>query len=210
MSTRDEKAEATREQLLGVARELFAAHGYAGVGTELIVTRAGLTRGALYHHFRDKHDLFRAVYERLEQELVDGIAAKVSGVADPAVMLSSGLRAFLDACGDPVVSRIALVEAPTVLGWAAWREVGERFGLGLVVATLQNAMAAGAVRPQPARALAHVLMGALCEAAQVIANADDPDLARREIESALLNLLGGLAGPAPDRERESPRTRRGK
>src|SRR5919204_3711615 len=95
---RSQRAEATREELLRVARELFAERGYADVGTEEIVRAAGVTRGALYHHFRDKRDLFREVHEALERELVERIGASMQGTDDPLELIELGLRAFLDAC----------------------------------------------------------------------------------------------------------------
>src|SRR5437868_6945528 len=105
---RPERGEATRAALLDAGRALFAERGYAGVGTEEVVRRAGVTRGALYHHFRDKRDLFRAVYEQTEAEIVAAIGARMGGAPDPMAMLTEGVRAFLDACCDPVMMRIGL------------------------------------------------------------------------------------------------------
>jgi len=185
-------AAATRAALLRVGRELFAQRGYTGVGTEEIVARAGVTRGALYHHFADKRDLFRAVHEELEQALVTDIGERIGGIEDPWELMLAGVRAFLDACTDPAIMQISLIDAPAVLGWAQWREIDERYGLGLVMAGLQGAMDAGSLRPQPVKPLAHLMLGALGEAAMVIANADDPEAARREGEPSLLGLLDGL------------------
>jgi AcrR family transcriptional regulator len=189
-----EQTEATRSALLAVARELFAQRGYAGVGTEEIVEQAGVTRGALYHHFRDKKDLFRAVHEQLEGELAEAITRHVAdGPADdPIGLLSMGVRGFLDHCIDPALARIALVDAPSVLGWQEWRSVDEKHGLGLVMAGLGSAMAAGAIREQPLKPLAHLILGALGEAGMLIANADDPKATRETVEPALLALLDGL------------------
>ncbi|HTK62700.1 MAG TPA: TetR/AcrR family transcriptional regulator [Pseudonocardia sp.] len=195
MSTRDERADATREALLRVARELFGTHGYAGVGTELIVERAGVTRGALYHHFDGKRELLRAVYEQYEAEVVAGIAAQMTaaqGATDPLALLRGGLAAFLDICTDRPFIQIALLDAPTVLGWAAWRDIAERYGLGLISAGLQAAMDAGQLRPQPIRPLAHIMSGAIDEAAMYIANAEDPAAARLEIEPVLMTIIDGL------------------
>lgn len=189
---RERDALATRESLVAAAAKLFTARGYAEVGTEQVVAAARVTRGALYHHFTDKRDLFRAVHERVEQQLVEGIAAKMDGVADPWEVLLTGTRAFLDACDDPAVKQIALVDAPAVLGWREWREVDERYGLGLMKAALGAAMQAGALRQVPLEALAHLMLGALAEAAFVIANADDPAAARADAEEALFALLEGL------------------
>jgi AcrR family transcriptional regulator len=192
MSIREERAGATRAQLLAAALPLFAERGYASVGTEDVVRAAGLTRGALYHHFADKKALFAAVFEQLEQELVTSLGATMAASrdgADPVSWLAAGMGSFLDACAQPAVLRISLLDAPTVLGWARWREVDERYGLGMVTVALEYAMAAGALRPQP---LAHLLLAALGEAAQLIAHADQPAQARADVQPALLSILHGL------------------
>ena len=186
------RGDATRDALLGAARELFAERGYAAVGTEEIVGRAGVTRGALYHHFTDKRDLFRAVHEELEQALVADIGARIAGTDDPWELMVKGVGAFLDACTEPAVMRISLLDAPAVLGWEQWREIDARHGLGLVSFALQNAMDRGLLAPQPVSPLAHLLMGAMSEAAMVIANSEDPEAARHEVERPLLALLEGL------------------
>jgi AcrR family transcriptional regulator len=186
------RGDVTRDALLRAAHELFAERGYAGVGTEEIVARAGVTRGALYHHFADKRDLFRAVHEQLEQRLVADIGERIGGIEDAWELIVTGVRAFLDSCTDPAVRRIALLDAPAVLGWAEWREIDERYGLGLVSFGLQNAMDHGVLAPRPVRPLAHLLMGAMAEAAMVIANAANPAAARNEVEAPLLALLEGL------------------
>jgi AcrR family transcriptional regulator len=174
------------------ARELFTEKGYAGVGTEEIVARAGVTRGALYHHFEDKRDLFRAVHEELEEDLIASIGEQISGIEDPWDLIVTGVRAFLDACVDPALMRISLNDAPSVLGWTEWREIDARYGLGLVTFGLQNAMDRGIFVRRDVRPLAHLLIGAMTEAAMVIANAEDHAAARREVEPPLLALLEGL------------------
>lgn len=186
------QSEATRARLLAAARPLFAERGYADVGTEEVVRAAGVTRGALYHQFRDKRDLFRAVFEELEGELMQRVGALAAGAEDPVTALRRGIAGWLSACEDPVVLRIVLQDAPGVLGWEEWRAIGERYGLGLVVASLQGAMDAGAIRRQPVRVLAHVVVGALDEAALYIARADDAAAARREAEEVLDGLVDGM------------------
>jgi AcrR family transcriptional regulator len=190
------RGEDTRGELLRAARELFAERGYAGVGTEEIVRRADVTRGALYHHFEDKKDLFRAVHEGLEAELAQTIGAQLAaGDATNALdLLRTGVRTFLDACTDPDLARIVLVDAPSVLGWQEWREIDERYGLGLVTAGLEAAMEAGDIARQPVKPLAHLLLGAMGEAGMLIANAEDPIATRQDVEPALVSLLEGLHG----------------
>jgi len=194
MSLKAEQAEATRAALIGAARPLFAERGYANVGTEEIVRAARVTRGALYHHFAGKDELFLAVFEVVERELTERIAlqaAERSG-GDPLELLRAGASAFLDSTLEPEAQRIVLLDAPAVLGWDVWREVGERYGLGLVIATLEAAMDAGAIARRPVRPLAHILLGALDEAAMLVARADDDGTTRREVGETVEALLDGL------------------
>ncbi len=189
---REEQAAATRTELLRAARELFAARGYADVGTEEIVRAAHLTRGALYHHFADKRDLFRAVHAQLAEELLGQIVAQTAGSADAWEALVRGMRAFLDLCEDPAVIRISHLDAPAVLGWAEWREVDAAHWLGVLTMALGEAMDAGLLRSGDVQPLAHMLMGAMVEASMMIANAADPAATRAEVEGPLLALLEGL------------------
>jgi AcrR family transcriptional regulator len=190
-----EQAEATRAKLVRVARDLFARRGYAGVGTEEIVRRAKVTRGALYHHFRDKKDLFRAVHEQFEKELVESLGERIAGIQDARELLDTGVRSFLDACTDPALAQISLIDAPSVLGWVEWREIDARYGMGLVRLGLEAAMEQGVIPRQDPEPLAHLLLAALGEAALLIANADEPQRARREVEGPLLALLEGIQTP---------------
>lgn len=146
----------------------------------------------MYHHFRDKTDLFRAVFEQIEQELSEHITAAAARGRDPMTQIHCGIDAFLDRCLDPDVQRIALLEAPSVLGWETWQEIDERYAFGLVTAGLQAAMESGAIDRQPLEPLAHVLMGALTQAGMTLARADDPQRERRRIGKALRSVIGGL------------------
>ena len=195
--TQAQRSEATRSALVKAARRLFAKRGYAAVGTEEIVRAAGVTRGALYHEFRDKRELFAAVFELLESELAHrtAAAAGASGATDPLVELRVGAEAWLDACTEPEIQRIVLLDGPAVLGWERWREIGSRYGRGLVEAVLQAAIDAGRLQPQPVRPLAHVLMGAVDEAALYVATAEDPKTARVEVGAVLDRLLAALGTP---------------
>jgi AcrR family transcriptional regulator len=193
----DLRSEATRRQLVTAARALFGARGYADVGTEEIVRAAGVTRGALYHQFRDKADLFAAVAEQVEAEITDRIAAgAAAAAADPMDALRAGARLFLDACAEPEVERIILLDAPSVLGWEAWRDLAGRYGLGLVQLALQSAMDAGAIVQQPVAPLAHVLIGALDECALYIARADDPAAAREQCAAIFDRILRSITPSA--------------
>ncbi len=194
--TKAEQREATTAALIAAARELFAQRGFAAVGTEEIVQRAGVTRGALYHHFRGgKEELFRAVLVQVSAETTRLIATRAAQASDPWETLVIGIDAFLDACTTPEMQRIVLVDGPSVLGWDVWRAIDADHGLGLLEATVQRAIESGRMLPQPPRAVAHVLLGALEEAAMVVARSDDPVAARVEMGQTIRNLLEGLRGP---------------
>ena len=192
--TQAARSAATREALIAAARPLFATHGFGSVGTEAIVRAAGVTRGALYHQFADKTELFAAVFETVEAELTQRIDDVVSnaGTADPLELMKLGAATWMLACTEPEVHRIVLVEAPAVLGYQRWREVGLRYGLGLVQSLLSYAMDVGALRRQPTEPLAHVLIGALDEAALYVAQAADQQTALTEVTAVLNDLLVGL------------------
>jgi len=192
-----EQADATRTALVAVARRLFTERGYAATSTNEIVERAGVTRGALYHHFSTKDELFRAVFEQLEDEVTKRVAEEALRGGDPLEQLRLGSRAYLDVCLDPAVQRVVLVEGPSVLGWETWQEIENRYGYGLVVAGVETAMAAGLVDAQPVEPLAHVLFGALTEAGMVVARAEDPRTARTEMDAAMDRLLDGLRAASP-------------
>ncbi len=196
--TQAARSAATRDALLQAARPLFAAHGFGAVGTEAIVRAAGVTRGAMYHQFADKTALFAAVFEAVEAEVTERIGAAVlaAGEPDPIAAMKLGGHAWLDACAEPDVHRIVLIEAPSVLGWERWREIGLRYGLGLVQALLAHAIEVERIRRQPVTPLAHVLIGALDAAALYAARAPDPVRARGEVAAVLDDLVDALALPA--------------
>ena len=188
-----QRSEATRKALVDVARKLFAKRGYADVPTEEIVRRAGVTRGALYHHFSGKEDLLRAVAEQVEEEITRKSAEAALAEEDPWEAQRAGWNAFLDACLDPAVQRIILLDAPAVLGPKVWREIASKYGFALVQLSLQSLIDAGLISDQPVEPLAHLVIGALSEAAVVIAHAEDTRAARAEMGDAVERLMGGLA-----------------
>jgi AcrR family transcriptional regulator len=194
--TQAERSETTRAALLGAARRLFTEQGYAGTNREEIAAAAGVTRGALYHHFSSKEALFRAVVEELEEEVTAKVATIAMQGPDAAAELRLGCLAFLDACLDPAVRRIVLLEAPAVLGWDQWREIDSRYGLALLTHGVQAVMDAGLVAPGPVAPLAHMLLGALNEAALLVATAKRPKAARAEVGRTVEQVLDRLLLPA--------------
>ena len=193
--TQAERTAATRALLLDAARKLFADKGFADVSTQAIVEAAGVTRGALYHQFGDKAALFAAVYEEVERNLVADIAAQIMAAQprDPLEAMRVGARLFLEGCAAPDVQQIVLVDAPAVLGWDQWRAVGTKYGLGVIEGMLAHAIAEGVVPDQPLRATAHVLLGALDEAALYVSRATNRGRARTEMEAVCDRLISGIA-----------------
>jgi len=194
--TQAERSAETRESLIAAARTLFAAHGFADVALETIVRAAGVTRGALYHHFPDKTELFAAAFEQVEGEVAArmGEAIASANETDPIEVMRLGARFWLDACADPEIQRIVLVDAPAVLGWTRWTEIGNRYNTGLVRDMLTSAIQSGRIPPPPVEATALTMLGAMREATLYVALAQDHDQARREAGSVIDRLIGALGG----------------
>jgi len=192
--TQAERTEATREALIAAARRLFTERGYEDVGTAEVVRAAGVTRGALYHHFGDKAALLDAVYARIEAESTERVARVVLGsdLDSPLDAMKAGIEAFLDECAQPELRQVALHDAPAVLGWERWREIGALNGLGLIEASLAAAIEAGELRDLPVKPTAHLLMGALDEAAMLLARDERPE-GRAEVTEVLVALLESFA-----------------
>lgn len=192
--TQEERSAATRDALIAAARKLWGLRGYADVGTPEIATAAGVTRGAMYHQFADKATLFREVVEVVEQDVMARMAVVVSesGATTPTQAVRAAVDAWLDVSGDPEVRQLILLDAPSVLGWAEFRDVAQRYSLGMTEQMLSEAIRAGELAEQPVRPLAHVLIGALDEAAMVIATAEDPQRTRQEIGQVLHRLIGAM------------------
>ena len=192
-----EQSEATRTALLQAARELFTEHGYADTATEDIAQRARVTRGALYYHFRDKAGLFCAVFEDLNLHIAQKVVSAIESSREERrdlwdQIVRTGTETYLEACLDPAVQRITSIEAPAVLGWEKYRELDEKYGIGLIRGALQELMDVGLIAPQPAEPLAHLVLSAVVEAAMYIARADDIPAARKEMAASLERLLNGL------------------
>jgi len=192
--TQADRSAATRAALIDAARRLFAEHGFAGAGTEAIVRAADVTRGALYHHFTDKTQLFDAVLDAVEHDVTERIAGRVLDDSEAGVvqMMMSGVEAWFDACQDAEVQRVLLIDGPSVLGWERWREICLSHVLGLAEGLLTQGMDDGTFDRQPVRPLAHVLMAVMDEAALFIVKAADPGAARRDMESIMLRLVAAL------------------
>ncbi|TCK20030.1 TetR/AcrR family transcriptional regulator [Pseudonocardia endophytica] len=198
--SQSERTAGTRAALVGAGRRLFAEHGAANVSAEQLVAEAGLTRGALYHHFSGKDDVFRAVFREIEAETAAEIAPVLQESA-ATLDVRAPVAAFLDSCERPEVRRIALIDAPVVLGWQEWREIEHEYFLGMLITGLQALAAAGFALPGSPEVLAQLLFSMSCEAALVIATADDPVAARADAEEALVALfVAGMKPVDPDQQ----------
>jgi AcrR family transcriptional regulator len=192
MPSQAERSAGTRRRILNAAQELYAERGWAGTPLDDVARAAGVTKGAVYHHFSDKVHLLRAVYEDQEQQSLEGFAATAAEHDDPLDALRAGCHAFLTTCLDPTFRRIALIEAPAALGWEEWRAIDARYGFGLLRAGVEAAMDARRLRRLPVDHVAHLLLAALIEAALLVGRADNPFDTRNEIALAFDALLDGL------------------
>ena len=192
--TQAQRSAATRDALVRAARPLFAADGFGAVSAEAIARAAGVTRGAMYHQFADKTEVYAAVLEVIEDEIMARISAGIADADqdDLVEVMKVGARIWLDACAEPAVHQIVLIEAPSVLGWERWREVSLRHGMGMVQALIQGAIESGRIPAQPVLPLAHVLIGALDEAAIYLARSDGSATTREEVDTLIDRLVDAL------------------
>jgi len=187
-----DRGEATRSQLIAIARRMFADRGYEDTSIEAVLKEAGVSRGSLYHHFASKEALFEAVAEDVETSVGEQTLAAASGSVGPVAALRAGFLAWIRLAGDPVVRRILLIDAPSVLGWERWRAMEEAHALGLIRAVLQVLAAEGKLRPELAGTLAHVLLASVNEVALLVARSQDQEAAMQAGADAIDELLQRL------------------
>jgi len=192
--TQAERSDATRAALMAAGRKLFGSNGYGRTAREEIVADAGVTRGALQHHFGDKQGLFQAVYEELEQQVVASTAkaAMEKGHEHPLEMLRAGCHAYLDSMLDPAVQRICALDGPAVLPADVQAEIADRYALALVRDVVQSAMSQGEIQQAPLEPLTRMLLAGVMAAAQYVATAQDPKSARRQAGGTVDMLLSSL------------------
>jgi AcrR family transcriptional regulator len=192
------RGEATRSQLIEVATRLFADRGYEDTSIEAVLREAGVSRGSLYHHFASKEALFEAVANDVETSVGTQTLAAAGGIVEPVAALRAGFLAWIRLAGDPVVRRILLIDAPSVLGWERWRSMEEDHALGLIRSVLQAIAEQGRLRPELVGTLAHVLLASVNEVALLVARSDDREAAMQAgsdaIDELLQRLFSGLRG----------------
>lgn len=196
-SLRAEHVQATRAALVEAGERLFGAAGYNATSVEELAAAAGVTTGALYHHFPTKQALFETVFEELHLRLLSAAAAAGVGASDAVEQLTRGLEASLDALLDPVVQRILVIDAPAVLGLDRYIELDERYAFDAIVASLRTAQDEGRLRVDSPDTVARLLLGALTRAGILLAHATDPVATRRAVSGSLRQLLAGLTRDLP-------------
>ncbi|MBX8686677.1 TetR family transcriptional regulator [Mycobacterium sp. 20091114027_K0903767] len=189
---REQRSEATRSALVAAARSLFVERGYAAVSTGDIARVAAVTRNALYYHFPTKEAVFRAVYENVEGELAARVLPAALAHDTSRAQLDAGIEEFLDGCLEPAVARISVLQAPAALGFEQMREIDNLNYLGTLRDGIRRAVETGELPDLPVDSLASMLIGALDEAALLIATADDPAAARRDAGVVAHALVAGL------------------
>ena len=209
-SRRDEYSEATRRALLESAARLFADKGFTATSLDEVAAEARVTKGAVYHHFRNKQALFGAAAERAEEDACAAVRAAATEAPDAWRALVAGMDRWLERALDPVYRRLCFQEGPAVMGFADWWESGEKHEIGLIRAMLAGLHAEGLVDHDDLDALTALLFGAMTAAALALARADDPRSETRRIREATLRLIAGLrppGAPAPGPTRRPPRRR---
>ena len=191
---RAERGQATRERLIAVATELFAARGFDGTSIEAVLHDAGVSRGSLYHHFANKEALFEAVFMAVEASIGTQVVLASAGASDVVAALRAGFLTWMRLAGDPVVQRVVLIDAPAVLGWERWRAIEEANALGVLKAAMQQAAVEGRIPANLADDFAHVLLATVNELALVIARSDDQATAQRNAQEAVDEVLTRLLG----------------
>jgi AcrR family transcriptional regulator len=187
-----EQKKVTMQKLMEVAREHFSEHGYTAAPLEEMVKQAGLTRGALYHHFGSKEGLFLAVLESVQQEIAKRIERDADASSDPWEQLLLGCRAFVTAAVEPQNRRILLLDGPSVLGWDVWRRTDEQNSMLLLREQLQLLERQGYLKSVSVDALTHLLSGAMNEAVLWIAETPDRMQSLEESITAITLLCEGF------------------
>jgi AcrR family transcriptional regulator len=190
--TQAERTEATTAALVDAARELFAGDGYDATSLDEVAARAGVTKGAVYHHFEGKRQLFEAVFSREVERIAMPLAVAYGRKKDPWDAFGAGCRAFLDECLDPGLQRIVLLDASAAIGWEQIRRLESPL-LEMMELGISRAADAGRIAPRKPGPLAHFLYGALCETAMIVARADDQKAAHREAVVEIGRVLDGIA-----------------
>ena len=203
-SRREEYAETTRAAIVQAAVEQFASQGFAKTTMDNVAQAARVTKGAVYHHFTDKAELFEAVFVVMEERLLARVTAGVSGIDDPFELMATGVDLFLAECCEADFRRIAVQEAPAALGWARWKEIEEQYFLGLVASALESLAQAGLIALPSGDLTARMLLAAMSEAGLAVAASPRPAAERRRAGALVMQFVSGLRDHSPPAPRADP------
>lgn len=187
--TQAERSDETTAQLIAAAQSRFGRDGYRAASIEAIAAAAGVTKGAAYHHFDGKADLFRAVFVREQEQIVTVLDRVAADAPDAWAALRAGCRTFLEHCLDRAFRQIVLLDGPAVLGWDGVRAIESAHVLRVLNGGMRAAAAEGLVAPENLEARGRMIFGALCEAGMLLARADDPDAALSAVLTEAERLL---------------------
>ena len=177
------------------ARELFSEHGYHGCSIDTILTRAESSKGAFYHHFRDKAEVLEALLTEFEEEGVRRAKQWSAGITSPLEIIRVSAHNLLAWCTDPYVRQVVLTDALSVLGFVRWHQIDDRYTLDVLDRLLQRGIEVGDVRPLPStRMMARLINAATNEAALFVANAVDVEASRDEASAGIDHLIMSIAG----------------
>jgi AcrR family transcriptional regulator len=195
MVRQEDRRSVTRGALIAAASKAFGSDGFSGVSIDQIASRAGVAKGAVYHHFASKDALFEAVLETVSSAVLCDVLNAIGTGGDFWQELALGNRAFFVACSNPERSRILLHDGPAVLGWERWRQIDRRHFGGLLRTALARAMDEAIVVRQDVEVLSRTLLGAVTEAVISCAEADDFMACAECYLEVLGTLVAGLAVP---------------
>ncbi|WP_425063139.1 TetR/AcrR family transcriptional regulator [Pyruvatibacter mobilis] len=192
MATQEERRAATRSAVIEAATALFGTNGFDDTKMDDIVAKAGVAKGGIYHHFKNKHEIFEAVFEAVAAEIAAEMRQEIAPGQPPLDVLKQSATGFFRLCAEPLRRRIFLQDGPAVLGHEAWHRIDAHHFGGLVTSALGEAMEAGAIRPQPLKSLSRVMLGGIQAAALDCAAQDDFDAAAKDYLSVFAGILDGL------------------
>ena len=201
MARQEERREVTRGAILAAAQSLFGSRSYAHVAVDQIAAEAGVAKGAIYHHFSTKADLFEVVLREVAAQILTKVQAALFQQSDAFSAMSAANRAFFVSCADPHFAQIFLRDGPSVLGWERWREVDASYFGGMVRTALHSAMEANVIIRRPIDPLVRLMLGAVTEAAIDCADSENFAETAEGYLEALDVVLDGLK---PDRSSARP------
>ena len=193
--TQAERSEATTSLLVREARQLFATRGFAGTSIEDIASAAGVTRGALYHHFPSKEAVFQAVFDAEQAAIGAEVYSALKRKRGALAKVAAACDEFLTLCLDPEIQQILLVDGPAVL--SDRREMWSSSWLPLMVSGLEKAMEEGSLEPRPATPLAHLIFGGLCQGAIMAVRQEDPTRSINDVRREVKRLIESLRKNPP-------------